>query len=59
MRAGISMIAAHTNLDQCPGGVADSLAEALELPEPVPSKDTRYLRTGTLQAPCTAGDLLG
>jgi len=57
MQAGIAMIAAHTNLDQCPGGVADSLAEALALPDPVPCKDTPYLRTGTLPAPRTAGKL--
>jgi GTP cyclohydrolase I len=58
MRAGISMIAAHTNLDQCPGGVAESLADVLELQNPVPSKETLFLRTGTLQPPRTAGELL-
>ncbi len=58
MRAGISMIAAHTNLDQCPGGVAESLADALGLPDPVPSKETLYLRTSTLPIPRRAGDLL-
>lgn len=58
MGAGISMIAAHTNLDQCPGGVAESLAEALELPSPVPSEETLYLRTSTLQPPRKAKELL-
>lgn len=58
MNAGISMIAAHTNLDQCPGGVADSLAEALALQNPQPSTETAYLRTGALQDPYTAMELL-
>jgi GTP cyclohydrolase I len=58
MQSGVAMIAAHTNLDQCPGGVAESLAEALALQSPVPCKDTPYLRTGTLPVPRTAGELL-
>ena len=56
--SGISLIAAHTNLDQCPGGIADSLAETLELAGVVPSADSPYLRTGTLQAPMQAKDFL-
>ncbi|HPJ02879.1 MAG TPA: Nif3-like dinuclear metal center hexameric protein [Candidatus Limiplasma sp.] len=52
--SGISLIAAHTNLDQCPGGIADSLAEALELTDIQSSADSPYLRTGTLLAPMQA-----
>lgn len=56
MQSGIAMIAAHTNLDRCPGGVADSLAEALGLVNGKPCEQTPYLRTGSLAAPCTAGE---
>lgn len=56
--SGISLIAAHTNLDQCAGGVADSLAEALGLETVTASGQSPYLRTGTLKAPCTAQEFL-
>ncbi|MBN1777503.1 MAG: Nif3-like dinuclear metal center hexameric protein [Clostridiales bacterium] len=52
--SNISLIAAHTNLDQCAGGVADNLAEALALDGVMPSGNCPYLRTGTLPSPCTA-----
>lgn len=56
--SGISLIAAHTNLDQCKGGVADSLAKALALQDIRPNADSPYLRTGTLQAPLKAREFL-
>lgn len=56
--SGISVIAAHTNLDQCPGGIADSLADALQLTDMQPSQGSPYLRTATLPAPVKAGDYL-
>jgi len=56
--SGISLIAAHTNLDQCAGGVADSLADALELENISGGGDCPYLRTGTLASPCTAKEFL-
>ena len=56
--SGISLIAAHTNLDICPGGVADNLAEALSLEQAVPSDDCLYLRTGLHRQPCTAKEWL-
>ena len=56
--SGLSLIAAHTNLDQCPGGVADSLAEALELTGMQTSADSPYLRTGTLRTPVRAKEFL-
>lgn len=52
--SGIGLIAAHTNLDQCAGGMADSLAEALALETVTASKQSPYLRTGELKAPCAA-----
>ena len=56
--SGISLIAAHTNLDKCLGGIADSLADALELQSIAPSDVCPYLRTGTLQTPTTAKEFL-
>jgi GTP cyclohydrolase I len=56
--SGVSLIAAHTNLDQCPGGVADSLAEALELTGVQINTGSPYLRTGMPQAPVKARDFL-
>ena len=55
---GISLIAAHTNLDICPGGIADSLTEALCLRDTIPSESCAFMRTGMLQTACTAKDLL-
>ena len=56
--AGISLIAAHTNLDICEGGVADSLARALGLLQITPCEQCPYLRTGTLSTPLTAAEFL-
>ena len=47
----ISLIAAHTNLDQCDGGIADSLVEALGLVNVVKNDNCVYIRTGTLPKP--------
>jgi GTP cyclohydrolase I len=57
--SGISLIAAHTNLDICAGGIADSLAEVLALDKSTACGDCPYLRTGTLSAPRTAKEFLG
>lgn len=56
--AGVSLIAAHTNLDQCAGGVADTLTQTLALEAVTPCAEDLYLRTGTLAAPCTAKEFL-
>ncbi|HPF88429.1 MAG TPA: Nif3-like dinuclear metal center hexameric protein [Candidatus Limiplasma sp.] len=56
--SGISLISAHTNLDRCTGGVADSLANALALEKITASASDPYLRTGELAVPCTAKALL-
>jgi len=49
MQHGINVIAAHTNYDKAPGGVCDSLANALGL-KAVESCDD-YVRVGMLPAP--------
>ena len=56
--SGIGLIAAHTNWDQCTGGVADTLAEMLGLTGSKPCKRSPYLRTGTLDNPCKAKEFL-
>ncbi len=56
--AGVSLIAAHTNLDCAPGGTGDSLAEALGLLQPGPVEGDAYLRVGELPAPLAAASLL-
>ena len=56
--SGISMIAAHTNLDRCAGGVADSLAQILGLEQVTPSEQSPYLRMGTLSTPLNAAEFL-
>ena len=53
-RHGISMIAAHTNLDQAPGGVNDSLARAIGL-EDITGEG--YIRMGKLPRPMDAQEL--
>ncbi|MFH1512504.1 MAG: Nif3-like dinuclear metal center hexameric protein [Bacillota bacterium] len=58
IKSGVSLIAAHTNLDRCAGGVADSLAQALALSQVTPCEGSPYLRKGTLKAPCAAKELL-
>lgn len=56
--AGISLIAAHTNLDSAPGGTGDSLADALGLTQAGPVSGDAYLRVGELPAPLAAAALL-
>ena len=51
IRHEIALIAAHTNLDQAPGGINDVLARAIGL-EDVSGEG--YLRVGRLPAPMTA-----
>ena len=52
IRENISHIAAHTNLDQAPGGINDTLAELCGLQD---VSGERFVRTGTLAEPMTAG----
>ena len=54
MQHGINVIAAHTNYDKAPGGVCDSLANALDL-KAVESCDD-YVRIGTLPASLSPAD---
>lgn len=54
IRAGISLISAHTNLDQAAGGVNDVLAEALGLTDVT---GEGFVRVGTLSQPLTAAAL--
>ena len=49
IREGISLISAHTNLDQAAGGINDVLAAQIGL--------KGFVRVGTLPAPMTAGAL--
>ena len=56
--SGVGLIAAHTNWDQCQGGVADALAETLGLTGSKPCEQNPYLRTGDLANPCTAKEFL-
>lgn len=51
VRNGISLIAAHTNLDKAPGGINDVLAERCGLLE---ITGEGFLRFGSLPAPVTA-----
>ena len=52
-RENISLIAAHTNLDQAPGGINDTLAERCGLTD---VSGEGYFRCGLLPAPLSAGD---
>ena len=54
IRAGVSLIAAHTNLDQAPGGCNDVLAETIGLCD---IQGEGFVRVGTLPAPMTATEL--
>ena len=54
IRANISLIAAHTNLDQAVGGINDVLAAQIKLHDVV---GEGFVRVGTLSAPMTAGEL--
>ncbi len=53
IRADISLIAAHTNLDQATGGINDTLAELCGLTDIAGSG---FFRCGTLSSPLTAGE---
>ena len=54
IRANISLIAAHTNLDQAVGGCNDVLAKAIGLTDIV---GEGFVRVGTLPSSLTAGEL--
>ena len=54
IRAGISLIAAHTNLDQAPGGVNDTLAAVIGLGDVT---GEGFLRVGDLPRPMSAAAL--
>ena len=51
VKADISVISMHTNLDIAPSGVNDALAEALRIedPGPLPGDESRLCRAGRLQ----------
>ena len=51
IHADISLIAAHTNLDQAPGGINDVLAEICGLTD---ISGTGFFRSGMLSSPVTA-----
>lgn len=54
IREGISLISAHTNLDQAAGGINDVLAQRIGLTDIV---GEGFVRVGTLPAPMTAETL--
>lgn len=54
IREGISLIAAHTNLDQAPGGINDVLAQRIGLTD---ISGENYIRIGTLPRPMTTQEL--
>ena len=54
IRAGISLISAHTNLDQAVGGINDVLAERIGLTD---VQGEGFVRMGTLPSPMTADAL--
>ncbi len=54
IRANISLISAHTNLDQAIGGCNDVLAQRIGLTNIV---GEGFVRVGTLPSPMTAGEL--
>lgn len=54
IREGISLISAHTNLDQAVGGCNDVLAERIGLTDVV---GEGFLRVGSLPQPMSAGEL--
>ena len=54
IRGGISLIAAHTNLDQAPGGINDVLARCIGL---TVISGEAYIRIGTLPRPMTSQEL--
>lgn len=58
VKANLSVISMHTNLDIAPGGVNDALAEALRIedPGPLPGDESRLCRVGRLQNPVKLSD---
>lgn len=54
IREGISLISAHTNLDQAAGGINDVLAQCIGLTD---IQGEGFVRVGTLPSPITAGEL--
>ena len=54
VRENICLIAAHTNLDQAPGGINDTLAKLCGLKE---ISGEGFFRCGLLPDPCPASDL--
>ncbi len=54
IRHGISLISAHTNLDQAPGGCNDVLAQRIGLTD---ISGEGFVRVGSLPTPMTAGEL--
>ncbi len=52
IRAGISAVCAHTNLDRAPGGVCDTLAQAIGLEQVKAAGE--FLRVGILPGAATA-----
>ena len=54
IREGVSLIAAHTNLDQAAGGINDALANRIGLTD---VQGEGFVRVGTLPTPMTAGGL--
>lgn len=52
MTAGLSLIAAHTNLDKAPGGIGESLAKAIGLAHAAPLGQFAWM--GTLSQPLEA-----
>ena len=59
IRNGISVISAHTNLDQADGGVNDALAEAIGLSdiEKISDSEGFFYRIGELSEPMTSEEL--
>lgn len=59
IRNGISVISAHTNLDQADGGVNDALAEAIGLSdiEKIADSEGFFYRIGELSEPMTSEEL--
>ena len=58
LRAGISTICMHTNLDVAKGGVNDVLAEVLKLVDPGPLTDDGLGRVGHLAAPIPVSEFI-
>jgi dinuclear metal center YbgI/SA1388 family protein len=54
IQAGISLISAHTNLDQAPGGCNDVLAQTIGLTD---IEGEGFVRVGTLLSPMKADEL--